>query len=383
MALSRIRDFFGELSTFLKLQDMLKGVTFYAEDDFSYLTMAGYVDGLLAAGDEVVYLTSDLRDPLFDASIPHLHVLGVKTLLAPTLGKCRAPILVTTMPDLGSLHIARPPESTRLVYVFHALVSIMRSYREDSFDHYDDFFCCGAYHVEELRRRFELIKKPCPQLHEVGYFKLDRMHEHFLKHKKLQQERPTVLLAPSWHPGNLFESVGPSIVRSLLEHDFQVAVRPHPAFFSSIYPKGRAMIAHFKETFGDHPHFVLDTTMRSELYFYEADLLITDWSGSAYEYAFATERPVLFFDTPAKVRNEKWTDYGIVPFEVSMRNEVGQVLTSSHQDRTVALVNEMIEEAPLYREEIRAVRDRQVFNFRKSAEVGTAILRDLLSQTRS
>ena len=43
---------------------------------------------------------------------------------------------------------------------------------------------------------------------------------------------------------------------------------------------------------------------------FEADLMITDWSGIAYEYAYTTCKPVLFIDTPMKIMNPEYKKIG-------------------------------------------------------------------------
>lgn len=378
MALGPLRALFSEVGTMVKLQELPPCVTFYSEDDFSYLTMEGYVQGLLDQGQQVAYITSDRSDPLLAKASSNFLVLSLKTLGNVSLTKCKAPVLVMTMPDLGSLHVARPAPTTRCVYVFHALVSIHRAYREDAFDHYDDFFCAGDYHVAELRRRFELLGRPCPRLHEVGYYKLDRIHRQHLAYQKQWTEGPTVLMAPSWHPDNLFECRGLEMIEKLLAADVRVIARPHPAFFTSLYPKAREVESAVEARLKPHPNFVWDTTMRSERSFHEADLLITDWSGSAFEYAFGTERPVLLVNTPAKVRNENWRSLGIAPFEVENRDKIGRVLEPEETGKIATVVQELLGESEKWREALISLRDSRIFNFGHSAEVGTRVLREIL-----
>jgi YidC/Oxa1 family membrane protein insertase len=377
MALSQLKALFGEFHTMIRLQDLPPCITFYSEDDFSYYTMEGYIEGLLAEGQTVAYLTGDQRDPLLARTSARFQVLALPRLGTRALSQSKAPVLVLTMPDLGSLHVARPAPSTRCVYVFHSLISVHRGYRTDSFDHYDDFFCAGEYHVRELSRRFELLGKPCPRLHRVGYYKLDRVHRAFRDYQKKWSDRPCVLLAPSWHSGNLLETAGPDLVEKLLAGDYRVVVRPHPACFASIYPQGRALVQALEARFSGHPHFLLDTSMGDEQYFYEADLLITDWSGSAFEYAFGTERPVLFVDTPPKVRNPQWEAYQLPPVEVSLREQLGRVLSPEQAPgEGPRLVREMMEHSQAYRQNLIALRNQEIFNFGRSAEVGTRLLLD-------
>ncbi len=49
--------------------------------------------------------------------------------------------------------------------------------------------------------------------------------------------------------------------------------------------------------------FQLETNIATNDSFCAADLMISDWSGAALEFAFATERPGLFVDVPRKVNN--------------------------------------------------------------------------------
>ena len=40
--------------------------------------------------------------------------------------------------------------------------------------------------------------------------------------------------------------------------------------------------------------------------YFDNDILISDWSGSAFEFAFGTLRPVIFLDLPKKINNESY-----------------------------------------------------------------------------
>ena len=247
MAFGGVKSFFGELRNLVKLQDKTPAITFYAEDRFSHLVLGGYLQEILRGSDcPVDYVTSETEDAPSLHSSDRLRVLSLKTLAHQYLAKSTAPVLAMTMPDLGSLHVARPAPPTRCVYIFHALVSVHRQYRADAFDHYDDLFCVGEHHVTELTRRFALLGKPCPALHRVGYHKLDRIIEAHQNYEKRCTDRPTILIAPSWHSKNLLESCGLDLVETLLHKDFQVVVRPHPAFFASIYKEGREIIARYE-----------------------------------------------------------------------------------------------------------------------------------------
>ena len=52
---------------------------------------------------------------------------------------------------------------------------------------------------------------------------------------------------------------------------------------------------------------------------YSSDIMISDWSGVALEYAFALKKPVIFCDLPRKINNKNYLELEIDPIEVSIR----------------------------------------------------------------
>ena len=99
-------------------------------------------------------------------------------------------------------------------------------------------------------------------------------------------------------------------------------------------------------------------------------MLVTDWSGIALEYAFGTERPVLFIDVPRKVWNPDYQRWGIEPVEVSLRAEIGLVMQPDDVSRIGHTVEQLIEQGGSYRERIRQCRSKYVYHFGSSATVG-------------
>ena len=61
-----------------------------------------------------------------------------------------------------------------------------------------------------------------------------------------------------------------------------------------------------KERYKDDTDIEIQTDFSSNSTVFEADLMITDWSGIAYEYAYTTCKPVLFIDTPMKIMNPEY-----------------------------------------------------------------------------
>lgn len=349
----------------------------YAEDDYTWNQLGPYLEAVMGTYElPVVYVTSDPDDPRLTDHGPLMSVYSIRDSLAAFLPKVDSPVFVTTMPDLDSFHIKRPRAST-VVYVFHSLNSIHMAYRTGAFDAYDVFFCTGPHHKHELTRHFERIGKTGYDLREIGYAKLDRIAATYRSYEKAYPDETTVLIAPSWGTHNVLASDGAGLVDALSGSGYRIVVRPHPAFFESIYPEGAQIVAALERQFGDRPNVVFETSITSENSFMEADLMISDWSGAALEYALGTERPVLALDLPPKVNNPEWEQLGMVPFEERMRSEIGTVIPPGDAATAAAAVDELIADASEYRGRLADLRARTVYNSGTAAEAGAAALKDL------
>jgi YidC/Oxa1 family membrane protein insertase len=224
--------------------------------------------------------------------------------------------------------------------------------------------------VEELRR---LRVDAPPILSEVGYYKLDLIRAEYRERSSRDQvEDDVVLLAPSWGEANLLEANGVDLVRSLRKSGFRVIVRPHPQFFHSLYPQGTAVIVSLQGEFGDDDGVEFELNINSQDSFYRSALMISDWSGAAYEYALGTFRPVLFVDTPQKIFNPAWQDVGLPPFEKTMRTEVGVLVGGSDVARAGTVAEKLIGGGLIDEDDLRSLAKSIVFNLDASAEAGAA-----------
>ena len=362
----------NDMGKLLTLSDEERALVVYAEDSFSHIQLEGYLNELWSEhGIAYQYITSNPEDPLLDNPPPGGTVWFIRDQLARTLSSLECEAFVTTMPDLGKFHVPRP-KSGKTVYVFHSLNSTHTAYRTGAFDHYDQFFCTGPHHVEELKR---LRSASMPELSEVGYYKLDLIraeHEEWLNQCKVEQD--VVLLAPSWGRENLLEAHGLEIIGSLLGEGFRVIVRPHPQFFHSLYPEGAGVIEGLQREFGRHERVEFELNINTQDSFHRSTLMISDWSGAAYEYALGTLRPVLFVDTPQKIFNPEWERVGLDGFEKEMRSAVGAVVAGSDLQGIQQLSNELIGGNRLATSDLEELATSLVFNLRNSAAAGARCL---------
>ncbi len=353
-------------------------LVFYSEDEASFNQFEGYVDALLDAGHSVDYLTSDHEDSLFNSDRENLRLYYVNRFMPSVMPRVDSEVMVLTMPELGKHHVKRPKPSCDLVYVFHSLNSIHEVYQDGAFDHYDHFFCTGPHHRRELEMHFHRLGRRCPQLYDVGYYKLDRVHQAYEQHRRTSKSTK-ILIAPSWGDGNLLEEHGVSIIHQLLAMGLDVVVRPHPCFFLPIYPRGIECVNQIESKFKGEPNFTLEKSIVSELSFYESDLMISDFSGAAFEYALGTGRPVLFVDVARKTKNKNWRDLGLDTFEDKMRYQVGEVVEPTEIERIGEVAERLLSSGVAFVQRISDLRKTAVYNFNASADAGASVIDDLLA----
>lgn len=278
--------------------------------------------------------------------------------------------MVMTMPDLGTYHIKRSRAPVHYVYVYHSLVSSHMCYRQGAFDQFDAILCVGPHHKEEIRATEELYGLKPKILIEAGYGRLDSIlgSEASLPSHPADTKGETkrVLVAPSWGENSLLENHGPELVEVLLATGHHITVRPHVMAIRH----GRKLLGRMQQRFGSNPNFALDLSLGSQGVMHEYDLLVADWGGSALEYAFGLERPVLFVDVPRKVFNPEYERLPCIPMEVQVRSEIGDIVSPDRLWEVPERIERLLEDTAVRKDRIIEARSRWVYNLGSSGKVG-------------
>ena len=94
----------------------------------------------------------------------------------------------------------------------------------------------------------------------------------------------------TWQESNILDSCLDPLLKSLLGKGWDVRVRPHPEYMKRYKPRMDAIVERWQGN-GDLT-FELDFTSNRSIF--DSDLLITDWSGTAYEFSFVTLKSAVF-----------------------------------------------------------------------------------------
>ena len=314
----------------MKLKDFLakeRPLVVYSEGATYRPHLGPIAEEYAGRGFPVAYVTSemaDAHDPFLSPNISPFYIgKGVRRTWFFQTVDCD--VFLTTMPDLHQLHLKRSIHPVHYVYTQHSLNSLHMVYREGAFDSYDTIFAAGPHHVDEVRA-LEKIRGTKPKnIVEQGYVFLDDLTREAKNHARLVEPAnpsattKTVLVAPSWGPQGLIENHGEQTVRSLLNSGCDVILRPHPRTIQL----SAKTVSRLTKTFSRHSQFEFDSSPSPMSAYERSDLLVTSWSGAAFEYAMAYGKPVVHVDVPRKVRNPHYGEVPLEPFEVTHRGTFG------------------------------------------------------------
>ena len=363
-----------------------KHVVFYSEKSGFWKYFRDIVMKLLEWSNLTIhYVTNDPTDQVFELAKTEKRIvpyyIGPKKII-PLMMKMDADIVVMTTPDLDTYHIKRSyvRKDTEYIYTPHDPMSVHMSFREGAMDHFDTVLCVGPQQIEEIRKTEEVYGLPEKTLVSCGYCLLDDMTADWaVREKKPADGIKRILIAPSWNEDNILDSCADELIRNLLKDDRKITVRPHPEYVKRYPAKLNALTDRWKEQIGEQLMFETDFSSNESLY--EADILITDWSGIAYEYSYTTGKPTLFINTKMKCPNPNWEKIGITPLEISLRDRIGRSLDKDRLDEAETVIAEMEAHPEEWKERIAKVREENNFNPGKCGEAAAEhILKSLIAR---
>ena len=375
----------NDIEKFNELDLDERSIVFYSE---SSVILYPYVEEIIMElqnrDQKVCYLTSSKDDPILKNKNKNIRVFYIGDSEIEKMNfflRLKAKMLIMTMPDLGSYHIKRSKEfPVHYIYTFHSMNSTHMEFQKGAFDEFDSIFCVGPYQVQELRATEQLYNLKRKNLVECGYGLLDKLiklRSSFPEKKKLlKNNKKNILIAPSWGKQNLLESMGIELVKILLDAGYHVTVRPHPMTAK----KSPKTIKQIKERFEKNPDFLLDTNTSSFEQLFSSYALITDWSGIGYEYAFVCERPVIYVDVPKKSHNKEYEKIGLVPFEISIRDKIGEIVPVQNIETIPERIEFLYSHGNNFENKIQKIRNDAIFNIGESGKVMASEIIRIISE---
>ena len=350
-----------------------KHLVFYSEGSGFYKYFEKIILWLLENSKLTIhYVTSDPNDQVFALAKenPRLvpYYIGPKKLITLFM-KLEADVVVMTMSDLGNYQYKRSyySKNIKYVYVFHYPLSTHMVLHTGALRHYDAILCVGDFQFEEIRQTEKLFGDPEQELVACGYGQLEKLYDAYQASPHEKRQRPKVLIAPSWQPDNILDSCIDPLLQELLGQGFDVTVRPHPEYVKRYGDRMNAIVKRYEDYKGGDLFFELDFTGNTSIF--DSDTVISDWSGTAYEFVMVTERPCVFVDTPPKINNPDYEKITVPPLEFTLRDQVGVRVSPGSFSGLSEKIRALLQDES-YSDRIRAIREKTIANFGRSGEVG-------------
>lgn len=345
--------FIAELRAVQKLTEQHYHVIFFAENGYYFQYFRYLFEELFSIpGIRIAYITSDKKDPVLGQT--RVDAFYLKNTLAGAFHRLRADVMIMTMPDLQHYIFKRSANVKQYVYVFHALVSTHQQYRAHAFDHYDTIFCTSPQQEGEIREAENLYSLPHKECIPFGYPLLEELKE---RARKATVKKEKILIAPSWYPEGILNTCIDPLLAGLQKKSCEIWIRPHPEFIK----RNKKWYAQLEEQNREKGGIHFDTSPSVYTHLSDAAYLITDRSGIALEYALATQRPVLFIDTPLKVQNQDVGKYSAEPVENAVRSRIGLSVSPDNLTKVNSILQTLKEEAAGFKLSIEQAEKEIVF----------------------
>ena len=347
-----------------------KHLVFYSESNGFYKYYKGIIEYILENTNIIIhYITSDYNDNIFELEKKNNQIKAYyieEKKLITLMMKMDSDVVVMTMPDLQNYHIKRSYVRKDIEYIFiqHSMDSINLTFRTKALNNYDTIFVTDKYQEMELKELFKLYNLKDKKIVKWGYSLLDEIIDNY-KNNHNSNSKKTVLIAPSWQKDNIVDLCLDEILNKLKDKDYQIIVRPHPQHVRHMKDKFEKMKENYNNT-----NIIIQTDFSSNDTVYNADLIITDWSSIAQEFAYTTKKPVIFIDTPMKIMNPDYKKIKIEPINIWIRNEIGIIVKLNELKDIDKYVNKMLNSKDKYAKKISKLVDDSVYNLGNSSEVG-------------
>jgi len=368
---------------FKKLPWEWRNIVIYSESGQDWHQFSGLVEQLNGPlGRRTCYVTSDADDPGLSRQNDNFRAVYIPEGLFLTVffQSNESDVFVLTMMDLHNLHLKRSLHPVHYIYLFHSMGSTHMVDNEDSYDHYDTLFCTGPHQVAEIRRREEIKGLAPKRLFDYGHPRLEQVIEEGRKgrREKAPGDPATVLIAPTWGEQSIFNNCGQSLIRTLLDAGYRVIMRPH---YQSLRQSPDVIVA-VREAFSGHEAFEYIDRMGETDSILRSDVLVSDWSAMALEYALGLEKPVLFIDVPRRIRNPNWRELGLEPMEAVIREQIGEVVPPDALHEAPAAIERLLGDPDRFRANMRELRETMVYRLGHSIPDGAAEIARIADERR-
>ncbi len=353
---------FGVRKLYVKLKNLTpvrvpadkekKGIVIYSEDKRYWTTFKGILEEFDKRQVPVTYLAGSVDDPLLNESYDYVEteVIGLGNKAYAKLNFLNARICLATTPGLDVYQWKRSKNVDFYAHLTHGIGG-GTGYRMFGTEFYDAILYssnCFDGIIREIEEKRESRPK---ELVAVGCTYMD----YLLERKQTYMPEKTgvsILLAPSWGERSILSKYGESFIDSLIATGYDITLRPHPQSYIS----EAEMMKRLKEKYPETERFHWNEDADNFDALRGADVLISDFSGIIYDFAFIFEKPVIY--TGASLDLSK-TDHAWVDEPLWVYDLLPQLGVELKEENfsSVGSIIDRLSDTGKYAESIRTARE--------------------------
>ena len=319
-------------------------IIIYGEDKRYYNVFKPIIEELINLEIPTIYYSSSYDDKIFEIKSDFLksEFIGTGNKAYAKLNFIEADICLMTTPNLDVFQLKRSKGVKKYVHITHSSAETS-TYCLYSLDFFDAVFLNGKHQIRDIRelenKRNTIIK----DLYVVGNPYLDELSKMKETITKENNNKKTILIAPSWGMNCLFRRFGEKLLDDIVNSDYNIIIRPHPQSLIS----DKEIIEKFQKRYKDKNNVEWDFNRVNIYSLSRADIMISDFSGVIFDYAFLFGKPVIIpsftFDkrgTDAiEIDEEVWTFETIpkISFKLDENNfsNISQIIEDSINNETI------------------------------------------------
>ena len=352
------------------------GIVFYSEGKKYFHIFKSIINELINEKIKFTYITSDVDDPIFQYKSEYVNPMSFSSEMKTIsfLNCIKADVIISTTPHLDIYMWKKSKNVKKYIHIFHAPTGI-DFYEKYALSFYDIIFSVGTFTEIGQKSLDEKRHLPQTQYYNIGCTYYDYMLKEYNEKKSelsyiKSKDKKTILYAPTWGKNrSSFFSSGIDIMSHLLEKGFDVIFRPHPQFYISHVKE----LNDFIEKFSHFENLTIDNEQTPVLSMIKSDLLITDFSGVLFDYAYLSEKPVLLLNVSTALDGYEAEELQPLnsSFDINASLELAHQLSEDEIKRIDSFVIDILNN-PNTKEKIKEFKEKNIFNFgnagKKAAE---------------
>lgn len=351
-------------------------IVIFSDNKRYWSTFRPICEELEKRGQKAVYMTASPDDPALESKFKHIkcEFIGEGNKAFAKMNMLNAGIVLSTTPSLDVFQWKRSKTVDCYVHILHACGDISL-YRLYGLDYYDALLLSGDFQEKQVRELERQRNLPAKEIRMVGIPYLDTMLTHAKKYQKPKASTTTVLLSPSWGASSLLVRYGETLIDRLVATGYDIIIRPHPQSFTADKETIDRLMTKYPET--SKLHWNRDNNNFDVLA--RSDIMISDYSGIMYDFAFIFNKPVIY--TNAQFKKDPYDAWCLEgeTWMLSTIRKIGKELKKDNLGRIKELIDTSIRESketPV----IAEARAETWCNIGKSAELTADYLIEKLAE---